>query len=242
MSAFTTHPRKLLLFSLLSLADLVLTCRLLQGGGGQVYEGNPVADWWLAAFGWTGLVSFKILTVLLAGGLATAISVHRPALGGKVLTFACTAVTGVLIYSCALALHVQEDPYSRAVAKAQKLDQEIQTAQRFQELVLRLGHDLLEQRRTLAEAVVELARSERAQDPAWLGLMRGHYPNRSVHALLASYLMEVAVELVEERSAAPQVGRQLRAEYQATFDREGSALDLAQEDDLRRSSPPYEME
>ena len=74
MNTFTTHPRKLILFTALSLADLVLTCILLRRGGGRVYEGNPVADWWLDAWGWTGLVAFKVLAIVLATVLTAAIS------------------------------------------------------------------------------------------------------------------------------------------------------------------------
>ena len=48
-------PRSLLgrfgLFTALGLIDLALTCYLLRAAPGQVYEGNPVARWWLLAFG-----------------------------------------------------------------------------------------------------------------------------------------------------------------------------------------------
>src|SRR5262245_42806460 len=47
------HPRKLLLFALLSVADLTLTWALIQYGRGQFYEGNPVAAWFLRSGGWS---------------------------------------------------------------------------------------------------------------------------------------------------------------------------------------------
>ena len=54
-----THPRKQLLFILLSLVDLALTWWLLAHSYGQVYEANPVARWWLMRYGAAGLAGFK---------------------------------------------------------------------------------------------------------------------------------------------------------------------------------------
>jgi hypothetical protein len=222
MNAIITHPRKLLLFTLLSLADLGLTYYLLRCGDGQVYEGNPIADWWLTTFGWAGLVCFKIGAVLLACGLAAGISRYRPALGGKVLTLGCTAVTGVLFYSCALAVQVQEDPDAGIQAQARLLDQRIEINNRFRALVHRLGQDLLHQRRTLAEAVTELANSQRVQNPVWLAFLRERTPGCSDRALLATFLVETALESVREGSArAAEAQARLQAEYQAAFGSEG---------------------
>src|SRR5262249_41553021 len=53
------HCRKLLLFLLLSLTDLWLTWFLVQRSDGAVYEGNPVAAWWLSRYGLPGLALFK---------------------------------------------------------------------------------------------------------------------------------------------------------------------------------------
>jgi hypothetical protein len=94
------HPGKLCLFFLLSLIDLFLTWRLLLHGHGQVYEGNPIAEWWLSCYGWAGLAAFKIATALAVGVLTTAISLVRPRTGGRILVFACTAVLIVVAYSC----------------------------------------------------------------------------------------------------------------------------------------------
>jgi hypothetical protein len=93
------HPGKLGLFLFLSLADLFLTWRLLQSSG-EMYESNPIAEWWLSCYGWAGLAGFKIGMALAVAILATAISLARPRTGGRVLAFACAALAVVVLYSC----------------------------------------------------------------------------------------------------------------------------------------------
>ena len=100
MKAF--HPRKLFLFTSLNLADLFLTYQLLENGEGRVYESNPIAEAWLARYGWAGLVVFKLAGVLLVTGLCLFISLHRPRASGLVLVFSCTVLTAVVLYSCCL--------------------------------------------------------------------------------------------------------------------------------------------
>jgi hypothetical protein len=90
--------RRLLLFTLLSLTDFALTRHLLAGGGATAYEGNLVAAWRLAHFGWFGLATFKTATVLTVAVSAMIISPHRPLVGNNVLIFACAALTLVVGY------------------------------------------------------------------------------------------------------------------------------------------------
>src|SRR5919199_622006 len=70
MSANILQPWKLCLFAVLSLADLGLTWQLLRDGG--AYESNPVAGWWLAHYGWAGVVAYSVYLSwgLSPGGLA----------------------------------------------------------------------------------------------------------------------------------------------------------------------------
>ena len=72
MKVYALHPGKLSLFLFLSLTDLFLTWRLLLQSHGQVYESNPIADWWLSNYGWSGLAAFKIAMALSVAVLATA--------------------------------------------------------------------------------------------------------------------------------------------------------------------------
>jgi hypothetical protein len=231
MVPLITHSGKLLLFTVLSLADLILTWYLLQHGDGDVYEANPVADWWLSAWGWPGLVSFKVLMVSVVGGVVAAISLRHPVLAGKVLTFACTAVAGVLFYSCTLVRQVRADDYVRqATAKAQELEQKLQVCRDYQALRKRLGWDLIHGRRTLAAAVAELAGTERGQDPGLLRVFRRRNPAWSDLALLADNLIPDVVELVQDRpDLAKEVARRLRTEFQASFGWETTALANSEE-------------
>jgi hypothetical protein len=103
MNPKTFHPGKLALYGTLSFADFYLTYRLLQQGGGHVYEGNPIANAWLAAYGWSGLLVFKLMAVVLVATAAMFISVTRPQTAGRLLAFACLTVSVVVVYSTYLS-------------------------------------------------------------------------------------------------------------------------------------------
>lgn len=100
----TLHLPRVALFTLLGLLDLFLTSHLLQFGGGQVYESNPIAGAFLRTYGLGGLVVFKLILTGLVDALAVVVAWHRPAFGGRILTFGCLATSGVVVYSVAIAL------------------------------------------------------------------------------------------------------------------------------------------
>jgi hypothetical protein len=102
MSLATFHPKKLSIFAALSFADLLLTYQLLQKTGGSVYESNPIANAWLVSYGWAGLVVFKLIAIAVLVSVAGVLSLRQPRLAGEVITFACVAVGGVVLYSCSL--------------------------------------------------------------------------------------------------------------------------------------------
>lgn len=101
--------RLLVLFLCLSLADLFLTWKLISLGDGQVLESNPVASWWLATYGWGGMVAFKLGMVLVIGTLVGTIAWRRPRTSELVLVFACGAQSTVVLYSLFLA-RLGDDP------------------------------------------------------------------------------------------------------------------------------------
>ena len=94
--------KRLLLFAGLSLADLFLTWVLISQSNGEVYEGNPVAGAVLAKFHWAGLAAFKFMTFAVVVCLTAIIARQRPLVSVRVLTFACSTLGGVTIYSCSL--------------------------------------------------------------------------------------------------------------------------------------------
>ena len=113
----TIHSGKLLAYVTLSFADLYLTYTLVQSSRGAVYEGNPIANAWLASYGWAGLATFKIAAMLLVSGVAAFISLSRPQTAGRLLGFACCAVAFVVIYSCWLANVFSTQQLSSAMAE-----------------------------------------------------------------------------------------------------------------------------
>jgi hypothetical protein len=102
MAAKMVHPYKLALFVLLSVTDLFLTWVLVNSTDGIVYESNPVASFWLATFGWLGLTAYKMGLMVFVSALVLVISRYRPRVGGRILLFACSALTCVVLYSCFL--------------------------------------------------------------------------------------------------------------------------------------------
>jgi len=111
MNASIFHPIRLVLYAVLSAADLALTYALIQRGDGDVYESNPIAEAWLSSYGWTGLALYKLVIVLIVASVAAFVSLSRPRTGGHILTFACLAVASVVSYSVHLSfsdeLHAQ---------------------------------------------------------------------------------------------------------------------------------------
>lgn len=101
MNRSVFHPCKTLLFSFLSCADLYCTWRLIEGSG-HFYESNPVADAWLASYGWRGLAFFKFAAAILVVATSIFISLQKPRVGGRILAFACAALVIVVLYSCFL--------------------------------------------------------------------------------------------------------------------------------------------
>jgi hypothetical protein len=163
LGAARLHYRKLLVFGILSVLDLLLTWRLVQASGGQIYESNPVASAWLSTYGWQGLIVFKASMVMLIGLVVLLISLHRPDYGGRILVFACSVTAAVVLYSFYLSQYLNasdnraEDTAgldgfrTRHQMECRRHDFEYLT------LVDRLSDDLSCNRTTLLCAVNELA-------------------------------------------------------------------------------------
>jgi hypothetical protein len=183
--------RRLVLFLFLNLLDLVLTWQLIEQGRGQVYEGNPLASWLLTRWGWPGLTTFKLGAVLLVGSIALIIARNRPRTGGRVLSFGCSALFLVLLYSSSVAACIDnappgDDPEQQ---KKQWLDGERSRSDAYRSLRRQLADDLLAGRCTLSEATAQLAASERGRDPRWLETLHKLYPERPYEDCLAANLV-----------------------------------------------------
>lgn len=104
------HPRRFSLFVLLSFTDLFLTILLVRAGDGWMYEGNPIAGWWLERYDWIGLAAFKTGVVFLTCTLLAVISCYRPRTGGRVLSLSCSVLAAVVLYSCLVSWLVWGQP------------------------------------------------------------------------------------------------------------------------------------
>jgi hypothetical protein len=213
---------KVLAFSFLSLLDLGLTAQLLSSGDGSVYESNPVASWFLAHYGWSGLAAFKMGLVALVLFLSTTISIYRPRAGRRVLSFACVAVLPVVVYSSALAGCLQWCPEHAQKVVQQLLERrtslisEIHETAAYADLVRSLSDELAAGRCGLPTAVERLQSMARAQDPRWLAILHDRYPGKSDAACLAASLVTATLHGQEGDSAARSRASFLAAELEST--------------------------
>ncbi len=223
------HPRRLLVFVLLGIADLGLTWKLIHDGHGHVYESNPVAGAWLESYGWTGLAVFKALAMLLVGLSAVYVSWYRPRTGRRLLTFGCLVTGAVVVYSGFLlassnhpsAAHLEEDARCTEHVSRQ-LDRALQRERAYYNLVQRLGQDLMAGRSTLADAVLELAGSEKARDPRWLDRLHACYPDRTDSECLALHLSFRTLSQAQDAGAPwESLAEQLETDFAMNFGRPG---------------------
>jgi hypothetical protein len=162
--AIRSHLHKLLFFAALSAADLVMTWYLVDRSGGDVYESNPVANAWLTAYGWVGLVAFKAAMVLLITSIILVISLYRPKTGGRLLGFACL-VTGLVVgYSGYLTRFTGAAPLLQAAEGSAEESEHFwnlikERYQHEQQLATQLAQDLIARRVTVAEVAYRARRT-----------------------------------------------------------------------------------
>jgi hypothetical protein len=230
MTSLTPHPRKLLLFALLSVADLALTWWLLTHSDGVAYEANAVANWWLARFGWLGLACYKASAVLVVAGLCAAIAQRRPVAAGRVLLVGCAVSGAVVAYSAALGSRVVwGGPAAREALAAQQVAahqrqmngqtrEKLGKNEAYEALRDELRDDLVAGRCSLEDAAARLARTELVNDPDWRrGVLRIE-GDRPGDQLVATLLIRSAVLALDAQPArAWRLALRLEREFEAAF-------------------------
>jgi hypothetical protein len=225
MWGHTLDPVKVGLFGFLSLLDLFLTWKLLRWGGGQVYESNPVASWWLDRYDWAGLVAFKGATVLVAVGLLAVVARYRPRAGGRALTFACAAAAAVVLYSSLLGAFLEAVPTDggelrQNTAQGQSLEQHLALARSYGAQRQYLTEALVAERCTLPEAVELLLQADPSRLREWLRAARVFYPGYSDEECLAITLRNGVAHTVEADPAARERAvRRLEEEFASCYGR-----------------------
>ena len=201
MSNRTLRLCLLILFVVLSLADLLLTGYLLNKSqvihksNEVIYEGNPIANAWLLRFGWRGLVIFKALAMWVVGGVALYVSSYRPRLGAFVLVFACLVVSAVLFYSYSLtrskAAALGLDPHSLFVNEVERKD-DIYRAERR-----RVKNELISGNYTLHEAMRQLLETEQPHSPTWLAKAHERNPGCTDEECVAAEQIELTLNALQ---------------------------------------------
>jgi hypothetical protein len=240
------HTRKLILFLVLSAADLGLTWYLLSSSEGRVYESNPVADWWLARCGWFGLAAFKVAMASIFLGLTILVTFCNPRAGGRLAGFACGVVAVVVGYSLYLTHFCKHRPLDAdpelapIYAASSQLDRKIVAGREYQNVLRQLSQLLVSDQIDLAEAIDQLARTEKARDPEWIAHLQECYPGQPLSGCLAANLLQAAVaSQLGDPARARQICRRLTADYEAfiglPLSEEGALL-------LAQITPPDEEE
>jgi hypothetical protein len=98
---------EVLFFLLFSIADVVLTFKLLARRGSiQFIESNPIAKFFIDHWGPKGMVYFKVVMVATVFLIVQIIAHKRVETARKLLSFAILAVGAVVAYSAVLYLRV----------------------------------------------------------------------------------------------------------------------------------------
>jgi Domain of unknown function (DUF5658) len=113
---FTVETSKLqwliLLFLLVSIADLVMTYWLLSINP-RVYESNPLANWFFAKWNIAGMTFFKFGVVALVVIISEFVEHRRAGAGKFVLILGILVTAAVVAYSYHLYLGIQATPSLR---------------------------------------------------------------------------------------------------------------------------------
>jgi hypothetical protein len=199
-----------------------MTWWLVQGSSGHIYESNPFANAWLARFGWLGLVVYKALAMGLVGGVAVFVAHYRPRVAGRLLVFACAMTAGVVVYSGYLSVsaspvHREEDQMAQQLSQA--LDEEMDKQQTYRATLTSLSKRLARQEFSLDEAVTQLASTEKANNPRWVGVLMRSYPGRNKRECLTIHLGYYALNQAARQGPdqRDQLASRLEDEYLEQF-------------------------
>lgn len=208
---------KLLLFVGLSAADFAMTWFLISRGGGEVYEANPVAAWWLGRHGWFGLALFKASIVGIVASLLLTVWRNRPISGHRLATFACLIVAAVVGYSGVLATR-RPDPKMAAIGSvselqewSERLQADLEASNAYRKVLYEISDDLAADRCNLAEAVDRLSQTEKGNEEEFRKMLRRLHPDLDERSSLAICVVQFTLRWNESEmeQLLPRLYRQL---------------------------------
>jgi len=233
------------LFVVLGLVDLGVTWSLVHSSGGHVYESNPVAQWCLGRWGWTGLVGFKLGLILVATTAFALVARSRPRAAAAALTFSCAATFAVIVYSCTLFGSIpgraRDFPYrdeATLEAEGRSFDEQLRQGNLYRLVLEEAAGEFLLGRSTLEAGVARLTATPKGRSPAWLAKLREVYPGLCDSECLMASILDRARALQEEKPDEYGVGPQRlrRASTASSLPGGGGRQSVA--DALAASPPP----
>lgn len=231
-------------FAGLAAADFATTRALVDARHSAVGEGNAVAAWVLAHYGWAGLAVFKAAMVALVAGIALLVSRQRPRLAPLLLGFACAASALTTAYSIGLMSGQQRllgGPDGWGISEPRErrrtLARDGERIGDYLAAVRSIAEDLRTCRSSLREGLARLDQTEQARDPSWPDKLQAVFPPlKKREELLAASLVQNALARASEGSERQAVGERLAQEFRELFARD--LPDLPSRTARARPEPP----
>ena len=209
----------LLLFVLLNLSDLILSCFLFSQHSQWAHESNPIANWFLSHLGFPGMTAFKIAIVGLTLVAVTRVRRDRPQLAQATLWTGCVILLAVVIHSVSLAQRLGD--YSAHFAQQHEqrelLKRECELAKARQKLLTDYAQLVKQGSLSLSEAVNALKRQS-VTDAGWRKSLNATFAHCSTEQQLAFVLcLHISSSLDDSTSQTSGVFEELERELAQHF-------------------------
>lgn len=210
----------LALFVGLSSLDLILTHFLIASEVLGIYEGNPIAAWFLRQFGWSGMIGFKGGCVAVVATAAMIVARLRPQVGARVMAISCSIIGFVIVYSSVLPVAAigKEAAEDQAIQnRTDNLEIELRKVRQHEAVKTQLIKEMCANKRTFASAADAIIDTDFGRDQSWLEHMRIYYPGCTRAEGMAVCLLRSAVMHMHDQPQASQWIRRWHREFTEHF-------------------------
>ena len=197
----------LMLFVLLNLGDLLLSCFLFSAHSEWARESNPVANWFLTHLGFVGLIGFKVVVVSFALFVLSCLHRSRPKVALATLWGGSAIVLAVVAYSLTLVRDLGQ--FSHEVAHQHErrsiLARRSLKTRYLQKVLSELTRETVHRGLSLNKAVTILEKRTR-QDKEWRKHLRTTFgPATSREHLAFVLCLHLGSYLPQESEQAQQI-------------------------------------